>query len=136
MDTGTSRACGGCAIRQCAVEDDGFGTIDRTNSHETAVHVRGAAVPQKRIDIGCIAVVITPTGVVLLAETGDGQRLVDAVRIAGVGSGAIHEAIRMQVGIGVGTVKPKPWKDSKRRTAKKIRCNTRRRACASGIGGR
>ena len=126
FDTRTSRACGGCAIRQRAIEDDGLGTIDRTNSHETAVHVRGAAVPQERIDIGRIAVVITPTGVVLLAETGDGQRLVDAIRIAGVGGCAIHEAIRMKVGIGVGTVKPKPWKDSKSRTAKKIRSNTRR----------
>ena len=108
FDTGTSCACGGarvrCVVRQCAIEDDSLGTIDRSNVHETAVPVRSAAVPQKRIDISVIAIVITPAGVVLLAETGDGQSLVDAVRIAGVGICAIHKAIRMRVWIGVGTV--------------------------------
>lgn len=70
FDTRTSCACGGsrvtCAVRQCAVDDDSLGTIDGTNRHKTAVHVRSAAVAQKRIDISRVVVVITPAGVVLL----------------------------------------------------------------------
>lgn len=130
FDAGASCACGvrraSRAIRQCAVDDDSLGTIDRTNIHKTAVPVRSAAVPQKRADISCIAIVIAPAGIILLAETSDGQSLVDAVRVAGVGICAIHEAIRMRVWIGVGTVKPETRKDAKSCTTEEIWCNTQR----------
>lgn len=73
--------------------------------HQRAILITRTPIPNKRIQIGRIIVIITTTGAVLRAQTLNGKCLVLVV-------GIVTETIGMAVGVCIGSIEPEAGEES------------------------
>ncbi len=91
-------------IWQCPIQHHSLGPIHRPYIDQAAVLIRQAPIPQHRIQVRAIAIIITPARGVHLAQTRHGERLVLVLWLGGVG--LVMVAVRVVPVIGVGAVEP------------------------------
>lgn len=72
--------------------------------HKCTVHICHATITHKRIQIRGVAIVITTTRAVHIAETCHRQGFIPVCGLGGIGS--IVEAVIMIVVVGIGTIQP------------------------------
>lgn len=89
-------------VGKCPVEDDGLRTVDRGDAHKSAVQACNAAIPNNRVQVAQVVILIASTCAILRTQTGDWQSLVRAVRGAGIG--AIKKAVTMGVRVNIGSI--------------------------------
>lgn len=109
------------AVGKGPVEDDGLRAVDRSDAHKSAIEACNATIPNYRIQVAQVVILIASTSAVLRTQTLDWQSLVRAVRVVAIG--AISKAVTVGVRINIGSIQPYSGEESESCSAQYERSN-------------